>query len=98
MLNKAFLNAFDTTTHPYLPQTLSRHGLEPHAGGRLVFMGQKSNQCVRLTAVGGSDKPGNPHKDGATQFGYVVMSCQQVLRGGPATRRGAPGVVLYNHL
>lgn len=97
ILNKREFNAFDADTYPNLQTTLDAAGL-PAETSSLVVMGFAANQCVRLTAVGGQDRPSGPHKDGATQRGYTVLSCLQVLRGGAPSWTNARGVVFLDDL
>jgi nicotinamidase-related amidase len=49
----------------------------------LVVMGRMTNQCVKMTAVGGYEKPNNDTtwQSGATQRGYMVMTSSAVVRG-----------------
>jgi hypothetical protein len=78
----------------------------------LVLLGYEVNCCVRLTAVGGDPGPmikgnpsGKPLQRGATAFGFLVLTCQQVLRGQDmkgeapvATWRGDHNVRFYANL
>lgn len=96
VVNKRFLNAFDGDSYPDLQRTLNLCGLP--RGSKLVVMGYAVNQCVRLTAVGGPDKPNQAPKPGATQRGYTVLTCPQILRGGTATWRNDRGVRYFSRL
>jgi hypothetical protein len=64
----------------------------------IVLMGFATNMCVRMTAVGGYTGRNNTgeHTLGATQLGLSVMTCQDILRGGPASWSGEVGVELYS--
>ena len=63
----------------------------------LVMMGYSSQQCVKLSAVGGYDAPHAPGvlRPGATSLGYTVLTSQLVLRGGHAMWETEPGVRCY---
>lgn len=45
----------------------------------LIIMGQMGNMCVRLTSVGGRERPTGPPIEGATDFGYQVWTCPQLI-------------------
>ncbi len=68
----------------------------------IVLLGYEVNCCVRMTAVGGDPGPcpkgkpsGKPLQRGATTIGFLVLTCQQVLRG--ANQKGeAPMAVWMN--
>jgi nicotinamidase-related amidase len=75
-LRKPYPNAFRETT---LHDDLKKLGIE-----RLVIMGWHANACVEAT-VGKQWYPTGTYEDGATHHGYKVMTCNQVLHGGPAT-------------
>jgi len=54
----------------------------------LVLLGYEVNCCMRMTAVGGDPGPcfkgkpsGKTLQRGATALGFLVLTCQQVLRG-----------------
>lgn len=98
VVKKPHLNAFDDNARPPMQATLGALGLNPGAC-KLVIMGYATDQCVRLTAVGGENKPGErPLHRGATQRGYEVLTCQAVLRGGDASWSGALRVHFLPHL
>lgn len=98
VVKKPLFNAFDDNAKPPMQATLGSLGLNPGAC-RLVIMGYNTNQCVRLTAVGGENKPGQlPLHRGATQRGYEVLTCQAVLRGGAASWAKAPHVHFFAHV
>ena len=94
VVTKTSLNAFVGTNLD--------HQLTAHHVSAFVIMGFAVNCCVRQTAVGGPEKRVGPHVHGATDHGYVVMSCPQILRGGQANEGGTaiwrhePGVWFFN--
>ena len=47
----------------------------------LIIMGTNGEQCVKLTAIGGSEQRlgGGPLYDGAIGFGYQVWTCPQII-------------------
>jgi hypothetical protein len=54
----------------------------------IVLLGYEVNCCMRMTAVGGDPGPmikgnpsGKPLQRGAATIGFLVLTCQQVLRG-----------------
>ena len=63
--------------------------------------GYAADCCVRQTAVGGypgSKKTEAAFQRGATQLGYLVLSCTQILRGPPATWQNERNVRFYDFL
>lgn len=91
VLTKPNINAFASDAHPNLHQQLRLAGTT-----MLVVMGYHVNQCVRATSVGGSGRRGRLNRPGATQLGYIVLSCNQILRGGQATWGLESGVRFYS--
>lgn len=59
----------------------------------LIIMGRVGQQCVKLTAVGGSEKRNNapPVTTGATGFGYQVWTCPLLIDSG-----GSPWLDWYD--
>ena len=53
---------------------------------------------MRHTAVGGPEKAKGPHKPGAVQLGYVVLTSHWVLRGGDPDWWNEPGVRFYQYI
>lgn len=99
VINKPAFNAFDDGVQPNLEATLTLAGLRKN-DAKLVIMGYHVHQCVRLTAVGGWEKPGNTGKlhQGATGRGYKVLTCKAILRGGDVTWRATNGVEFFPRL
>lgn len=67
----------------------------------ILLMGFATNQCVRLTAAGGSMDRLNigPYTDGAVDLGYTVMTCPQILRAGAASwQHTSPLIKCYSTL
>ena len=65
---------------------------------RLVVMGHESNMCVRLTVVTGKWKSLDPDEiptKGAVDHGYEVLTCQNVLSGGPANWKDASSSIKF---
>jgi hypothetical protein len=93
VLTKPHINAFASNAQPNLHAQLQAAGIT-----MLVVMGYHVNQCVRATSVGGPDRPNGLHRPGATQLGYIVLSCDQILRGGQATWKLETGVRFYTAL
>jgi nicotinamidase-related amidase len=90
---KNFFSAFDGTT---LDSELKEAGIHS-----IILMGTAANQCVRISAVGGEKSPQQRTVivDGAIQKHYSVLTCPEVLRGGPAAQwRQTPGVQFYDSL
>ncbi|MES9897645.1 MAG: isochorismatase family protein [Sedimenticola sp.] len=75
LLRKPHPNAFRETTLHY---DLQRLGIT-----HLVVMGWHANACVGAT-VGFPWWLTGTEEDGGTHLGYTVMTCNQVLHGGPA--------------
>ena len=80
MVTKSTPNAFrGTGFHDYLQQ---------HHGNisRLLLMGWSANACVGRTAgiFDAYNIEGAMYDPGATHLGYTVMSCDDVLHGGPS--------------
>lgn len=96
-VKKPLFNAFDDNAKPPMQSALNDLGLFPGTS-KLVIMGYNTNQCVRLTAVGGINKPNEPPHRGATQRGYEVLTCQAVLRGGACSWSDALRVHFFPHL
>lgn len=90
VISKPHINAFASNAHPNLHNALQGLGV-----GMIVVMGYSSQQCVKATAIGGPDRPNGTWRPGATQLGYVVLTSQSILRGGPATWWDTPGVRFY---
>ena len=91
VVTKQSLNAFSGTNLHALLQAANIDAF--------VLMGYNVNCCVKHTAVGGFTNPANKMvKPGATQRGYMVLTCQAVLRGGVATWWQEPGVRFYASL
>ncbi|ADV84984.1 isochorismatase hydrolase [Terriglobus saanensis SP1PR4] len=94
VITKRGLNAFHNTN--LLAQLQHAHV------DTIVLMGFASNQCVKLTAVGGHEgSPTNPgpFNDGATGLMLTVMTCQNILRGGSVGDWIAtPGVEFYERV
>ncbi|MCK5871080.1 MAG: isochorismatase family protein [Methyloprofundus sp.] len=93
-LQKPHYNAFrETSLHPDLQELNITH---------LVIMGFDINYCIRAT-IGVSDNSiGKNVGLGATQLGYKVMTCDQVLHGGCATWSASTpshysNLVFYSH-
>lgn len=93
VLTKPHINAFASNALPNLHLQLQAAGIT-----MLVVMGYHVNQCVKATSVGGPDRAGGLHRPGATQLGYIVMSCDQILRGGQANWQLETGVRFYTAL
>jgi hypothetical protein len=89
---KKHLNAFNDTA---LQSTLYANRI-----GALVIMGHETNCCVKATAVGGvyDTNPENRSPDGATQRGFYVLSCQQVLRDTEASWADEAMVQFYDRV
>lgn len=66
----------------------------------IVLMGHATNQCVKLTAIGGKWNPKSNAlpTPGATSYGYTVMTCTDVLSGGEANWYDKPRVMYYERL
>jgi hypothetical protein len=62
---------------------------------RIVVMGHTATQCVRLSAVGGSWKPGDQPTPGATGSGYEVLTCQEIISGDVGEWKNNVGVFFY---
>ncbi|MEO0559746.1 MAG: isochorismatase family protein [Bacteroidota bacterium] len=93
VITKPHINAFASNVNPNFHTTLQGQGIR-----MLVMMGYSSQQCVKVSAVGGYDGP--PHnpgimRAGATGLGYTVLTSQLVLRGGQATWTHERGVRFY---
>ncbi|WP_282605500.1 isochorismatase family protein [Pelagibius sp. Alg239-R121] len=58
----------------HLDATLRKAGVN-----ELLVMGQMGNMCVRLTSVGGRERPTGPPIEGAVDFGYQVWICPQII-------------------
>lgn len=66
-------------------QSLLDASLRSAGVNELIIRGQMGDQCVRLTAIGGQERPhvvGDPVIDGATGFGYQVWTCPQIINSG----------------
>ncbi len=92
VITKATLNAFHKTG---LRDRLNAKGIDT-----IILMGYASNQCVRITSVGGHLGQNNTgeYTMGALQHGFLVMTCQQILRGGPASWATQEGVEFFSSL
>ncbi len=91
VVTKPFLNAFIGTN---LHALLQASNIDT-----FVLMGYATNCCVARTAVGGFTRPSHRvAQAGASQLGYLVLTCQQVLRGGNAAWKMEPGVRFLSDL
>ena len=90
VVTKPHLNAFDRTNLHALLQ----------AQNITVFVvaGFETNCCVKRTAVGGPDGNEGPVKPGATQHGYTVASCSEILRGQAPVWADDAGVLFYSKI
>lgn len=103
ILTKPGPNAFAPNTSLNLHAALSREEIT-----MLVVMGYSRNMCVRASATGDwKSRVASTFIPGATQFGYIVLTSNAILRGGSAAGESgatltgwelAPGVRFYTEL
>jgi len=92
VLTKPLFNAFASDAHPNLHNQLQAANIS-----MLIVMGYATNMCVKATSVGGpDDRHGHRHRPGATQLGYIVLTCDQILRGGQANWKRYTGTRFYD--
>ncbi len=75
IITKPHLNAFASNAHPNLHTELQKVGAQA-----IIVMGYHVNCCVKMTSVGGPDRPGGKVRPGATQLGYMVLTSAEVCR------------------
>lgn len=88
VVTKTKMNAFESSNLHELLQAANITAF--------VVMGYETNCCIRMTATGTTgSKSTAVTSPGGTALGYIVMSCQEVLRGGEASWAEEPGVRFF---
>lgn len=88
VVTKTKLNAFESTDLHDLLQAAKITAF--------AVMGYNTNCCVRMTVTGTTASNSDVvTAKGGIALGYLVLSCQEVLRGGEATWFDEPGVRFF---